>query len=405
MSKFKKTALVVLLAEGLLLLLCNLLFARYAEGGGQRPYRVEAGRVAERLRDTPPEQIDLTEFATIVSVSEFHGEACHDDYVVENVGGTLYRIAYRAQQGKGLLICMNVSLLCMMALTAFVLGYVHRKVLTPFDRMQQLPAELAKGNLAVPVREEKSKLFGRFLWGMDMLRESLEEKRERELTLHRERQTLLLSLSHDVKTPLSAIELYVKALAEGLYDTEEERAQALEGISRNVREMKSYVDEITRASREDFLNLEVREGTFYLSEAVSLLRERYGDKLAARHTEFIVEQAEDCLLKGDLDRVAEVLQNFMENAVKYGDGRRIAISFDREEDCCLITVENTGTLPEEKELPHLFDSFYRGSNHGNQKGSGLGLYICKGLMRKMDGDVFVKVREGTFRVTAVVRKA
>lgn len=405
MSRFRKTALIVVLAELFLLILCNLLYGNYANDGGERLYRVEAGRIAELLRDTEPEQIDLTSFSTIIGVSEYNGEACNHDYVVENVNGTLYRIEYSAQRENGVLICVNLSLLCMMALTFFVLGYVYWKVLAPFDRMQQLPAELAKGNLAMPIREEKSKLFGRFLWGMDMLRENLEERQEKELELQRERKTLILSLSHDIKTPLSAIELYTRALAEDLYDTREKKAEALEGISKNIREIKNYVNEITQASREDFLNLEVKEGTFYLSEVISLVREYYREKLAVRHTEFVVEQEENCLLKGDKDRVVEVLQNLMENAVKYGDGRRIHIFFDTEEDCRLITVENTGPVPEEEELPHLFDSFYRGSNRGNKKGSGLGLYICRNLMRKMDGDVFVKIKEDVFSATAVIRKA
>lgn len=405
MSRFRKTAFIVVLAELFLLILCNILYGNYADDGGERLYRVEAGRIAELLRDTEPEQIDLTSFSTIVGVSEYNGEACNHDYVVENVNGTLYCIEYRAQRENGVLICVNLSLLCMMALTFFVLGYVYWKVLAPFDRMQQLPAELAKGNLAMPIREERSKLFGRFLWGMDMLRENLEERQEKELELQRERKTLILSLSHDIKTPLSAIELYTRALAEDLYDTREKKAEALEGISKNIREIKNYVNEITQASREDFLNLEVKEGTFYLSEVISLIREYYREKLAVRHTEFVVEQEENCLLKGDKDRVVEVLQNLMENAVKYGDGRRIHIFFDTEEDCRLITVENTGTVPEEEEMPHLFDSFYRGSNRGNKKGSGLGLYICRNLMRKMDGDVFVKVKEDVFSATAVVRKA
>lgn len=405
MSRFRKTAFIVVLAELFLLILCNLLYGNYANDGGERLYRVEAGRIAELLRDTEPEQIDLTSFSTIIGVSEYNGEACNHDYVVENVNGTLYRIEYRAQRENRVLICVNLSLLCMMALTFFVLGYVYWKVLAPFDRMQQLPAELAKGNLAMPIREEKSKLFGRFLWGMDMLRENLEERQEKELELQRERKTLILSLSHDIKTPLSAIELYTRALAEDLYDTREKKAEALEGISKNIREIKNYVNEITQASREDFLNLEVKEGTFYLSEVISLVREYYREKLAVRHTEFVVEQEENCLLKGDKDRVVEVLQNLMENAVKYGDGRRIHIFFDTEEDCRLITVENTGPVPEEEELPHLFDSFYRGSNRGNKKGSGLGLYICRNLMRKMDGDVFVKIKEDVFSATAVIRKA
>ena len=105
------------------------------------------------------------------------------------------------------------------------------------------------------------------------------------------------------------------------------------------------------------------------------------------------------LVKADTERLLEVLQNIIENAIKYG------ISISKEEDCVLITVENTGEVLPAEELPHLFDSFYRGSNAGSQEGSGLGLYICRKLMHKMNGDVFLKQEENLFSVTVVVGMA
>ena len=100
-----------------------------------------------------------------------------------------------------------------------------------------------------------------------------------------------------------------------------------------------------------------------------------------------------------------VIQNIMENAIKYGDGKQIEITFADEEDCRLIYISNTGCSINEEELPYLFDSFYRGSNSHNIKGSGLGLYICRQLMLKMDGEVFADINDNIFRVGVVVRKA
>ncbi len=108
---------------------------------------------------------------------------------------------------------------------------------------------------------------------------------------------------------------------------------------------------------------------------------------------------------GDKERFIETLQNIMENAIKYGDGKEITISCEDEEDCKLIHIENTGNTLKEEELQNIFDSFYRGSNSGDIKGNGLGLYICKNLMRKMDGNIFARNIKGKFRVTVVVRKA
>ena len=216
---------------------------------------------------------------------------------------------------------------------------------------------------------------------------------------------MILSLSHDIKTPLSSIDLYSKALWENLYDTQERKDEALQGIIRNVKEIKGYVDEIVTASREDFLNLEVSMGEYYLSEVMKVTESYYKDKLSVIHTEFQVDDISECLVKGDKNRMVEVLQNVMENAIKYGDGKHIRISFSEEEDCKLIHIENSGCDLKEEELPNLFDSFYRGSNSGGVKGSGLGLYICKTLMRKMDGEIYAEMNEDVFGVTVVVRKA
>ena len=102
---------------------------------------------------------------------------------------------------------------------------------------------------------------------------------------------------------------------------------------------------------------------------------------------------------------AFLYENIIENAIKYGDGKKIAISFDDEEDCKLISVFNTGIAPDDTDTENLFDSFYRGKNVGNVPGSGLGLYICKNLLRKMNGDVFCSRSDEGFVVTAVLKKA
>ena len=82
----------------------------------------------------------------------------------------------------------------------------------------------------------------------------------------------------------------------------------------------------------------------------------------------------------------------MENALKYGDGRRITISFHEEDGCQVIDVFNTGEVIQRQEIPHLFDSFFRGSNAKGKEGNGLGLYICKQIMQKMGGEVYVQTR-------------
>lgn len=411
MNRYKSFVCLIFIVEMALVLLCNGLYIFKNKGDAGRLYRVEANRAAMELREKGIAEIDiadidLSQYETIVRISEFRAdEVCNNDYVIEEINGRLYRIEYNVRENYYPLIYFNGAMLGMIIVTGIVLFYVYKKVLKPFHAMSNLSYELAKGNLSVPIREEKSKLFGHFLWGMDMLREKLEDNKEKELEFQKDRKTLILSLSHDIKTPLSSIELYSKALSENLYETQDKRDEALQGITRNAKEIKKYVDEIVTASREDFLNLEVVQGEFYLSEIIKAAESYYRDKLSIIHTDFVVEEFSESLIKGDKNRLVEVLQNIMENAIKYSDGEEIRIYGEDEEDCKLIHVENTGCSLKEEELPNLFDSFYRGSNSHGVKGNGLGLYICRNLMRKMDGEVFAQIKSGNFRVTVVIRKA
>ena len=411
MSKFRIFTLWIVIAEILLILLANRLYFHQNNDSGGRLYLVEARRVIKEIEEqklgaSEIEAMSLNKYETIVGIKEFApGEVCDNDYLVEEIAGKLYRIEYVEERSSRLSLYINISLLGMMIVTIMVLVYVYQKVLKPFQDMSNLSYELAKGNLSMPVKEEKSKMFGHFLWGMNMLREKLEDNKEKELAFQKERKTLILSLSHDIKTPLSSIELYSKALSENLYDTQERKDKALQGIIRNVKEIKGYVDEIVTASREDFLNLEVSMGEYYLSEVMKVTENYYKDKLSVIHTEFQVDEISECLVKGDKERMVEVLQNVMENAIKYGDGKSIRISFGEEEDCKLVHIENSGCNLKKEELPNIFDSFYRGSNSNDVKGSGLGLYICKKLMRKMDGEIFAGMNGDVFCVTIVIKKA
>jgi len=406
LNKYRRFVIIFLLLEICLIGICNLFVVQALKSKDEYSYRVDVARCVQELETgIPLEQIKLSDYPTLTRVSIFDAqEVCNEEYRVEEVQGKLYRFCYRRTVQYGSIWKLDLVLGALWICTAAFLILLGRKLVRPFASMEGLTTELAKGNLSVPIKAEKSRFFGKFLWSLDMLREKLEADKLRRLELEKEKKTLLLSLSHDIRTPLSAIELYSQALEENLYENEEKRQQAIGGIRKNTETIKKYVGEISEAAREDFLKLDVQQGEFYLSQMMQALKLYYKEKFADLHTDFQMESFADCLLYGDLDRAVEVGQNVLENAIKYGDGKYVHISFSEEEDHSLITIENSGDGLKEEELPHIFDAFYRGSNHAGVRGSGLGLYICKELLHKMDGDIYAKRPETGFAVTIVLRK-
>lgn len=406
MRAFRKIFAAAAALAGLLIITANVLLHQWNAPENGRPYRVEINRLAFQIEQNGLESVDISQCAFVYHISEF-GEDFYrsqGDYAIREIGGRLYRFDYTAKNNSGnaqIIVMVNVILAVMTAAVFGILFYVRRKILRPFERLTNVPYELSKGNLTLPVKESKNRFFGKFLWGIDRLRENIEQQRQRGLELQKEKKTLLLSLSHDIKTPLSVIKLYAKALSKNLYPDKETQREIAESINEKANEIEDYVSRIIAASREDFLSFDVENGEFYLSELVQTIAAYYSEKLALVKTEFAIGEYQNCMLFGDLDRAVEVLQNVMENALKYGDGKRIELVFPEDDEAVLITVKNNGCTLDRSDLPHIFESFWRGANSGTIPGSGLGLYICRQLMHKMNGEIFAEIDADTITVTAV----
>ncbi len=410
MKAWKNVFAVFAAVLGLIFIGANLLLISLNSSDSGRQYRVEINRAALQIEQEGFDSLELSQYKYLKKVAEY-GEDFYNsdsDYLIKEISGRLYRFDYSARNNENrILITAAVNVILAAAgLAVFgLLLYIRQKILFPFNTLSDIPYKLSKGNLTAPVKESKNRYFGKFLWGIDLLRENIEQQKQRELELQKEKKTLLLSLSHDVKTPLSAIKLYSKALSKDLYNDKEKQREIAESINQKADEIENYISQIITASREDFLSLEVEQSEFYLSDLVKSISEYYTEKLSLVKTEFNIGEYTNTLLSGDLNRSIEVLQNAMENALKYGDGKRIELLFPDDEEAVLISVKNTGCTLGKSELPHIFESFWRGENAENIGGSGLGLYICRQLMHKMKGEIFAEINNDTFTVTAVFSKA
>lgn len=414
MKSFRTFTAAVLWTAAAIFIITNLFLHSNSQNKENRMYRVETERLVRQIDADGYKAVRLTDCQYVYHVERCPAEALTEDFlagtgsdtVFRQIGESVYRFDYAVQAaslGKRLVLGVNLALGALLLLLVFVLFYVRRNIIRPFEAFRDVPFALAKGQLAVPVPESKNRFFGRFAWGVDLLRESMEQQKKRELKLQRDQKTLVLSVSHDIKTPLSAIKLYAKVISRHMYADETQLKEAAESIHTKADEIGEFVTHLIKAAGEDFLQLEVVQESFYLSQLVERTTAYYDDKLRLLHTEFIVEHYADCMLQGDLQRSVEVLYNLMENAVKYGDGRAVRLTFSEEEGCVLVTVKNSGNTLPDAELPHIFDSFWRGSNAASSTGSGLGLYICRTLMQRMGGDIFASPQDGQMCVTAVWR--
>ena len=372
-----------------------------------RKYKLEISRVEQEIRagnEVSAEDHDhITDITVYSGQKDFFTSDSH--YVIRDINGQLYRIDYSddaTSDHSRILICTELIIAVSFAVVMLILLYIRKNIIKPFNHISELPYELSKGNITAPLTENKSRYFGKFIWGLDMLREQIENSKVREIEHIRNEKTLLLSLSHDIKTPLSAVKLYSEAIEKGLYSDIERCRSAAKNISEKVDVIESYVKDIISNTSNSVIDYEIKVYDVYQSEVMKKVLKSYKDRFEANGTQLKDEVSGDCLLHVDPDRLAEVLQNILDNAIKYGNGKLITISYSDEESYRLITVSNSGCTLPENELSHIFNSFWRGSNTGNKPGSGLGLYICRKLMNDMLGEVFAEIKDNTMCITVLM---
>lgn len=387
-------------------------------------FTVEINRAYHTLQDIQKlpkmlqEEFDYIKDITFLSIDEtddnrleaFYGDQLSDHMVIkpwyenDEIRGYLKFIYQTPQLNTDNIIWISgLSLFLLELCIICVLVYLRMQLVQPFQRLSSLPEQLAKGHYKGEIQAEKTKYLGNYLWGMSQLQDTLDISKKRQLMLEKEKKEMLLSISHDIKTPLNLIQLYARAIEDNIYQSDDEKLYAAHQINEKSKEIEGYVNTIMKTSRDDILDIQMNIQDFYLESLIEKVRFNFQEACDIRLIDFKVGEYENKLIRGDLDRLQEVLENLFDNACKYGDGLHIEISFYEEDFCQLIRIFNSGTALNPTDCNHIFESFYRGANSTGKVGSGMGLYICRSIMRKMDGEIFMQNETGGVAFILVLR--
>ncbi len=300
---------------------------------------------------------------------------------IARLGELLKRESAEGQKtmaGELTLIYMTAALLCMAA----VFGVVYSRILAPFYRLEKYADEIAKGNMAFPLEVERNNFFGAFTWAFDHMRKEITEAREREKSAIDENKTIIATLSHDIKTPVSSIRAYAEGLEASLEVDYEQRERYLQVIIRKCDEVTRLTNDLVLHSLSELERLTIMRQEIAIRKVITdTLEDLEHDRVETP------ESLPEAWVYGDEKRIAQVLSNLIENARKYAPGARVEVSAAVGENRYEICVRDYGKGIPPEDMPFVMDKFYRGKNVEDKPGSGLGLYIVKYIMEKMGGDV------------------
>ena len=299
---------------------------------------------------------------------------------------------------KTIIICEAVVAVCFIVSVIFFV-YIDRKVIMPFNRLSDYPERIAKNENADALPESKDKYFGKYIWGMNMLRDRLSGDTRKLRQLEKEQLTLVSTIAHGIKTPVANIKLYSEAIKSGLYRDDgvpdPKDAEVASKITKNADDITDLVKELLESASKGVVVFEPKIGSFYLTEIEEFIKREYDNRLNVLRIPYKIDMKSRVMINSDKEGISRILVQLLDNAIKYTDGRGITITVDKNEDGYFFSVKDTGSRIPESEMPYVFNSFWRGSNAGDVEGNGLGLYEAQFIARKLGGDITVRYLEDT----------
>ena len=297
-----------------------------------------------------------------------------------------------------ILICEAV-ILTVFIITAMFFVYIDSKIIMPFNRLSEYPERIAKNENAEMLPESKNRYFGRYIWGMNMLRDRLSGDSKKLRKMEKEQLTLVSTIAHGIKTPVANIKLYSEAIRSGLYRDngvpDKKDSEVADKITKNADDITSLLKELLDSASKGVVVFEPSKETFYLTEIEDFIRREYGNRLSVLRIPYEIDMRSKVMITSDRAGILRILTQFMENAVKYGDGRGIRVIVDKNGDGYLFAVRDKGPRIPESEVPYIFNSFWRGSNAAGVEGNGLGLYEASYIAGKLGGDIVARYLEET----------
>ena len=280
------------------------------------------------------------------------------------------------------LLLGGVCVLCIIILS----GYIYVAVLRPFDKMKHFAGEIAHGNFNVPLQYERSNYFGDFTWAFDSMRREITKLRQSEREAIENNKTVIATLSHDIKTPLSSMRAYAEGLEANLDSSAERREKYLSVIMKKCDEVSRLTNDLFLHSLSDLDKLKIVPEQL---ELCVFLRSAIHEIAAEQNDINLVLPDETIMVIADRNRLMQVCENLINNARKYA-ATGMDISVEVSNGCAEISCRDYGSGIPDEDMPFVLQKFYRGKNCGAEQGSGLGLYIVSYIIEKMRGKVLLR---------------
>lgn len=313
---------------------------------------------------------------------------------------------------KNLVADIIVSILLILVLTACMLTiWIYTSLINPIKKLQIAAQNIKDGNLDFTVEVESKDEIGELCKSFEEMRQRLKDNAEEKITDEKENKALISNIAHDLKTPITAVKGYAEGLMDGVADTPEKRDKYIKTIYNKANEMDTLLNELTLYSKIDTNRIPYNFAKLKVFDYFNDCIEEIGLDLEAQNISlsYFNYADESVQIIADPEQLKRVINNIVGNSIKYLDKEKGLLNVRIKDvgDFIQVEIEDNGRGIAAKDLPYVFDRFYRAdaSRNSSTGGSGIGLSIVKKIVEDHGGKIWATSKESIGTVMYfVIRK-
>ncbi|MCH5343392.1 MAG: HAMP domain-containing histidine kinase [Acetatifactor sp.] len=302
---------------------------------------------------------------------------------------------------RRLLIDMFIAILVILVFTSCMLTqWIKKSVFLPVNELNVAMRRIQEGDLDYVLQTDEKGEMGDLYRNYEDMRLRLKESTEENSLHERQNKELISNISHDLKTPITAIKGYVEGIMDGVADTPEKMDKYIKTIYNKANDMDKLINELTTYSGIDNNRIPYNFQRINVADYFNDCVEEVGLELDSRNIRLNYSNLlpPDTIVIADPEQMKKVINNIISNSVKYMDKPRgvIDIRILDEVDSIHVELEDNGKGIAQKELNRIFERFYRTDTSRNsaQGGSGIGLSIVKKIIEDHGGYIWATSKEG-----------
>ena len=333
----------------------------------------------------------------------------------DGTAGSLFivtRLEEMVPEMKSLLIDIMISIILILVLTACMLTvWIYTSLINPIKKLQTATQNIKDGNLDFTIEAESEDEIGELCRNFEEMRQRLKDNAEEKINSEKENKALISNIAHDLKTPITAVKGYAEGIIDGVADTPEKRDRYIRTIYNKANDMDTLINELTLYAKIDTNRIPYNFAKINVADYFNDCIEEVGLDLEAKNIglAYFNYADEKTQIIADPEQLRRVIHNIIGNSVKYLDKQKGLVNIRIKDvgDFIQVEIEDNGRGISARDLPYIFDRFYRADASRNSAtgGSGIGLSIVKKIIEDHGGKIWATSKESIGTVMYfVIRK-